>query len=265
MRRWMAAVLGLLMVFALAGCAPEEPGWSLTAVGIDTCTGVVTDRFLRGDGEVLVTCIEVDTGSGEPRLFALPEESTPDVAAEVAVGDTVQVESDSGDEVYRTVRGLVVTEHSPVLTEPPALIVSTEMGNSAEAQLGTFSWSYREGQNYRAIEGDAASPLEWAELPALALEPAEMPQDMPIRAYLRFDHAPDTVEAAYWDGDCRGQSGAESTELPVAFDEDAGCFFIEPLETDCIYEVCARWEERPEGYDGTAWYAFCTELPVYTP
>lgn len=263
MRRYAALTLAALFALVLTGCAGEEPGRSLTAVGLDTCTGTVTDRFTRGDGEAFVAYIEVDTGDGEVRLFALPEGSTSGAAAEVVIGDKVRVESDSGDGDCRLVRTLEVTEHSPVLTEPPALTVSCEAGASVEAGKGTWSWNYREGRSSHAVESDAVSPLEWAELPALVLELARIPQDTPLRAHLRFDHAPDTVEVAYWNGDCRGQSDAESSELPVTFDEEAGCFCIDLPDTDCIYEVHARWEEQ--SYGGSAWYAFCTELPPYTP
>lgn len=109
MRRWAAAVLGVLLVFALTGCAQEEPGQSLTAVGINACTGVVTDRFLRGDGENFATCIEVDAGDGAPLLFALPE-AVLSGSAGVHVGDMVRIESDpSGDPVYRPVLSVEVT------------------------------------------------------------------------------------------------------------------------------------------------------------
>ena len=52
MRRWVAAVLGVLLTFVLAGCAPEEQGRSLTAVGIDTYSGVVADYFTRWESVI---------------------------------------------------------------------------------------------------------------------------------------------------------------------------------------------------------------------
>lgn len=265
MRRCAAAVLGMVLALILVSCGQEEQARSLTAVGIDTCVGMVTDCFTRGEGEVFAVCIEVDTGDGEVRLFALPEAGTPGVAAEVCVGDKVRIESDSGEEAYRLVRVLEVTEHRPVLTEPPALTVAVGESDGIEAGKGTWSWHYREGRDDRCSIACGASPLEWAELPALVLSPAEMPHDEPLRIYLRFESMPDLAEAAYWDGDCRGRPGVESTALPVTFDGEAGCFCMELPDIDCIYEIHAIWEERPEGYDGAAWYAFCTELPAYTP
>lgn len=265
MRQW-AAILGALLMFTLTGCAREEPGQRLTAVGIDTCTGVVTDYFTRGDGEAFADCIEVDTGDGGPLLFTLPEAGTPGVDAEVGIGDTIRLESDGGDEAYRLIRSLEVTEARSVLKEPPALTVSVGEKTRVEAGKGSSSWSYSDGRGGGcSIESCAASPLLWAEIPSLPLSPAELPHDTPLRVYLQFDRAPDSLEAAYWSGDCRGQSDAESVSLPALLDETSGCFYIELPDVNCIYEIHARWDEGPEGWGGTAWYAFRTELPAYNP
>ena len=158
MRQW-AAILGALLMFTLTGCAREEPGQRLTAVGIDTCTGVVTDYFTRGDGEAFADCIEVDTGDGGPLLFTLPEAGTPGVDAEVGIGDTIRLESDGGDEAYRLVRSLEVTEARSVQKEPPALTVSVGEKTRAEAGKGSSSWSYSDGRGGGcSIESCAASP-----------------------------------------------------------------------------------------------------------
>ncbi len=118
MRRWVAAALGVLLAFVLAGCVPEEQGRSLTAVGIDTYSGVATDCFTRGEGEAFADCIKSDAGDGDPQFFILPKAGTPGVDAEVGIGDTIWVESDGGDEACRMIRALEVTEERLVLKKP---------------------------------------------------------------------------------------------------------------------------------------------------
>ena len=146
MRRWVAAVLGVLLTFVLAGCAPEEQGRSLTAVGIDTYSGVVADYFTRGDGEAFADCIEADEGDGDPWLFILPKAGTPGVDAEVGICDTIWVESDGGDEACRVIQTLEVTEERFVLKEPPALTVSVGEENRAEAGKVSFFCTCRPGR-----------------------------------------------------------------------------------------------------------------------
>ncbi len=253
MRRWMVAVLGLLMVFALVGCAPEEPGRSLTAVGIDTCTGVVTDRFLRGDGEVLVTCIEVDTGSGEPRLFALPE-AVLSGSAGVHVGDTVRVESNlSDDPMYRPALSVEVTIPRLIQSVPPYLTVSVSGVGSVEPERRDTSWWWYTDEGDLIWEAcNLYPPVCVEKLPLLELSPD------PAQVELWFESVPDEMRVKFLDADERCE------DLTAAFDEALGCFSIQPPAVSGVYEIYADWKDESRDYGGTVWYGFRTASPAHT-
>ena len=128
-------------------------------------------------------------------------------------------------------------EKTGTMKEPPALTVMDESGNAVEALLGTYQWTYDNGDGtMAAVCADSFHPLEWEDI----LIPLETEDDS---ITLSFALPPDSFTVSCWSDEYWGQNHAVKDSVTRGYT-------VEVKEGGYVYEVTAQWPA------GTASYGF---------
>ena len=132
----------------------------------------------------------------------------------------------------------------PTLKEPPALKVLDSTCMAIEANVGTYSWIYDNGDcTQTGICADSSHPLEWQEF----LIPLSTP-DLEVEFY--FDVEPQDFTIRCWSDAYWGQMDAKEEKVTVNGNK------LELKQGGYIYEVAATWTGENLAAKGTAYYAF---------
>ena len=132
----------------------------------------------------------------------------------------------------------------PTSTEPPVLVIDDRSGNSIQANTGTFSWIYDNGDGTQTgVCADSAHPLEWQKL----LEPMTTTEDS---VEIRFAVPPQEYKVYRWNESCRGDVNAVSEYV------ETNGNVIELMDGGYIYEVVAKWTGENLAAEGTVHYGF---------
>ena len=132
----------------------------------------------------------------------------------------------------------------PTSTEPPVLVIDDRSGNSIQANTGTFSWIYDNGDGTQTgVWADSAHPLEWQKL----LEPMTTTEDS---VEIRFAVPPQEYKVYRWNESCRGDVNAVSEYV------ETNGNVIELMDGGYIYEVVAKWTWDNLAAEGTVHYEF---------
>ena len=132
----------------------------------------------------------------------------------------------------------------PTSKEPPALKVLDSTCMAIEANIGTYSWMYDNGDGTQTgICADSSHPLEWQEF----LIPMTTFDDE-VEFY--FDVEPQEFTIRCWSDAYWGQIDAKEEKVSVNGNK------LELKEGGYIYEVVATWTGENLAAEGTAYYAF---------
>lgn len=132
----------------------------------------------------------------------------------------------------------------PTSMEPPALKILDSSGMAIEANIGTYSWIYDNGDGTQTgICADSSHPLEWQEF----LIPLST-SDPEVEFY--FDVEPQEFTIRCWSDTYWGQTDAKEEKMTVNGNK------LELKQGGYIYEVVAKWTGENLAAEGTAYYAF---------
>lgn len=132
----------------------------------------------------------------------------------------------------------------PTSKEPPALKVLDSTCIAIEANIGTYSWMYDNGDGtWTGVESDSSHPLEWQEF----LVPMTTSDDT---VELYFDVEPQTFTIRCWSDAYWGQVDAKEEKASIQDNK------LELKEGGYIYEVFATWTGENLAAEGTSYYAF---------
>lgn len=132
----------------------------------------------------------------------------------------------------------------PTSKEPPVLKVLDSTGNDIEANKGTYTWTYDNGDGTQTgVCADSSHPLEWQEFlipmttadDTVELYFAVQPQEFTIRCW----------SDGYW-----GQVDAKEESVTINSNK------LELKEGGYIYEVVATWTGENLAAEGTVHYGF---------
>ena len=127
----------------------------------------------------------------------------------------------------------------PLSKEPPVLQILDSSGAGLEANKGTYSWTYDNGDGtMSAVCADSSHPLEWKEY----LTPLTTADGT---VELRFDVQPDSFTVRCWSDKYWDKVNAKETDVSI----DGN--ILELHEGGYIYEVVATWDGV-----GTVYYGF---------
>lgn len=132
----------------------------------------------------------------------------------------------------------------PTSKEPPALKVLDSTCIAIEANIGTYSWIYDNGDGTQTgICADSSHPLEWQEflIPLTTSDPE-------VEFY--FDVEPQEFTIRCWSDTYWGQTDAKEEKMTVNGNK------LELKQGSYIYEVVATWTGENLAAEGTAYYAF---------
>ncbi|MCD7917553.1 MAG: hypothetical protein LUF84_03700 [Clostridiales bacterium] len=133
-----------------------------------------------------------------------------------------------------------------IRTSPFSVTVTADSGASVEAMLGTYTWEYEDGAEWKGMTADSDHPLwcqEW--MPALDASGGTVT--------LSAEVSPDSITVLCWstddwcDADYPDGEAVETEGLTFALREDG----------DYVYEVIAKWNSASQ-WEGTACYCFYT-------
>lgn len=246
MRSVIAVLTAAVCLFSMAACGRMEPGQA-EAVLTENCSGVVTECFQEGTGAERTNRIRIETGTGEPMVFALTDAAQISGAQAAAEGDTVEIEyerhTDSGECVILSLRVTVPAAESVIVAEPPALMVASG-GTKTRALLGTYSWMYKKDDGTATgICADSAHPLQSRQ----SMKALDRSRSDSSVATLQFEVTPDVVSVYCWDASCWGTYNVDGE--PVTVEKVAAEFegetsalnhFIVLRDGEHIYEVVAE-------------------------
>lgn len=132
----------------------------------------------------------------------------------------------------------------PTSKEPPALKILDSTCLAIEANIGTYSWTYDNGDGTQTgICADSSHPLEWQEF----LIPLST-SDLEVEFY--FDVEPQDFTIRCWSDAYWGQMDAKEEKVTVNGNK------LELKEGGYIYEVVATWTGENLAAEGTAYYSF---------
>ena len=132
----------------------------------------------------------------------------------------------------------------PTSKEPPALKVLDSTCIAIEANIGTYSWTYDNGDGtWTGVEADSSHPLEWKEF----LVPMTTSDDT---VELYFDVEPHEFTIRCWSDAYWGQVDAKGETVTIQGNT------VELKSGGYIYEVVATWTGENLAAEGTAYYAF---------
>lgn len=128
---------------------------------------------------------------------------------------------------------------------PPDLTLSWE-GGSAQAWLGTYTWSQPDDTHFPLISGqDSGHVLDAGSFLT------RLPVQTGTRLTLTFDRAPDQIAVKRWPEEYLGRL-SEARVWPVELEEGN----VLPLEGGMVYEVFAVWEGDRKDSTGNGHYGF---------
>lgn len=129
-------------------------------------------------------------------------------------------------------------------TEPPVLMIDDRSGNSIQANTGTYSWIYDNGDGTQTgVCADSSHPLEWQEF----LVPMTTIKDT---VELRFAVPPQEYSVRRWNESCWEDVNAISEDVDSMGD------VIELTAGGYNYEVVAKWTGENLAAEGTVHYGF---------
>lgn len=132
----------------------------------------------------------------------------------------------------------------PTAKEPPALKVLDSTRIAIEANIGTYSWMYDNGDGTQTgICADSSHPLEWQEF-LIPMTTA----DGTVELY--FDVEPQEFTIRCWSDAYWGQVDAKEEKVTIQGNK------LELKAGGYIYEVVATWTGENLAAEGTAYYAF---------
>lgn len=132
----------------------------------------------------------------------------------------------------------------PTCKEPPALKVLDSTCIAIEANIGTYSWMYDNGdRTWTGVEADSSHPLEWQEF----LVPMTT-ADGTVELY--FDVEPQEFTIRCWSDAYWGQVDYKEEKVTIQGNK------LELKAGGYIYEVIATWTGENLAAEGTAYYAF---------
>lgn len=132
----------------------------------------------------------------------------------------------------------------PTSNEPPALKVLDSTCMAIEANIGTYSWMYDNGDGTQTgICADSSHPLEWQEF-LIPMATA----DGTVELY--FDVEPQEIRIRCWSDAYWGQVDAKEEKVTIQGNK------LELKSGGYIYEVVATWTGENLAAEGTAYYAF---------
>ena len=132
----------------------------------------------------------------------------------------------------------------PTSKEPPALKVLESTGIGIEANKGTYTWSYDNGDGTQSgVCADSSHPLEWQEF----LIPLATADDT---VELYFDVQPHEFTVRCWSDAYWGKVDAKEEKVTV----NGNC--LELKSGGYIYEVIATWTGENLAAEGTVHYGF---------
>ena len=132
----------------------------------------------------------------------------------------------------------------PTSKEPPILTVTDGVGNSVNANTGTYTWMYDNGDGTQTgVCADSSHPLEWQEfLTPLTTSSATVE--------LTFAVQPQEFTVRCWSDDNWGKTDAEEEFIACSGNT------LELKPGGYIYEVVAEWTGENLVAEGTAYYGF---------
>ena len=132
----------------------------------------------------------------------------------------------------------------PTLKEPPALKVLDSTCIAIEANIGTYSWMYDNGDGTQTgVCADSSHPLEWQEF----LVPMITTDDT---VELYFDVQPQEVSVRCWSDANWGKVNAKDENANLSSNK------LELKDGGYIYEVVAKWTGENLAAEGTVHYGF---------
>ena len=132
----------------------------------------------------------------------------------------------------------------PTSKEPPALKVLESSCIAIEANIGTYSWMYDNGDGtWTGVEADSSHPLEWQEF----LVPMTTSDDT---VELYFDVQPQEVSIRCWSDAYWGKIDSEEENTTLSGNK------LELKDGGYIYEVVAKWTGENLAAEGTVHYGF---------
>ena len=132
----------------------------------------------------------------------------------------------------------------PLSKEPPVLQILDSNGGGIEANKGTYSWMYDNGDGTMSgICADSSHPLEWKEF----LVPLATDYET---VTLHFDVPPQELIIRCWSDDHWGQVNAKAKTATL------DGWDLELKKGGYIYEVIATWTGENLAAEGTAYYGF---------
>ena len=132
----------------------------------------------------------------------------------------------------------------PTSKEPPALKVLDSTCIAIEANIGTYSWIYDNGDGTQTgICADSSHPLEWQEF----LVPMTTSDDT---VELNFDVAPQEFTIRCWSDANWGKVNAKEENVNLSGNK------LELKDGGYIYEVVATWTGENLAAEGTVHYGF---------
>jgi hypothetical protein len=123
-------------------------------------------------------------------------------------------------------------ESESIMKEPPVLNVSSN-GNEAVAVLGTYSWSYDNGDGtYAGIEADSNIPPKM-----VAYQMESLRTKLSSDIELEFANPPQEIRVTIWN------DSQEEREVEIE-----GATFNADEKGDIVYEIYAKWAQGSAHY-----------------
>lgn len=155
-----------------------------------------------------------------------------------------QSSQEPGQELGQTNPPGSVGTSKPASKEPPVLKILDSTCIGIEANKGTYTWTYDNGDGTQTgVCADSSHPLEWQEF----LIPMTT-SDNTVELY--FDVQPQEISVWCWSDEYWGK--VEAQEENVTLSENT----LKLKDGGYIYEVVAKWTGENLAAEGTAYYGF---------
>lgn len=155
-----------------------------------------------------------------------------------------QSSQEPGQELGQTNPPGSVGTSKPASKEPPVLKILDSTCIGIEANKGTYTWTYDNGDGTQTgVCADSSHPLEWQDF----LIPMTT-SDNTVELY--FDVQPQEISVWCWSDEYWGK--VEAQEENVTLSENT----LKLKDGGYIYEVVAKWTGENLAAEGTAYYGF---------
>ena len=132
----------------------------------------------------------------------------------------------------------------PTSKEPPVLKILDSTGTGIEANTGTYTWTYDNGDGTQSgVCADSSHPLEWQEF-LIPMTTADGTVE------LNFAVQPQEFTICCWSDACWGQVDAKEESVTISGNK------LELKDGGYIYEVVAKWTGENLAAEGTVHYGF---------